>query len=91
MVQSLMDKEAKEAIGNTLIEVHAHTHTSLFLMPVLDCPPPPPRTNSFGATNAQEYTGNEERGCEVCLVLMCGSAEDTCKQVRVEGEGELFN
>jgi hypothetical protein len=40
--------------------------TSLFLIPVLDAPPPPPRTSRRGVKNAQEYTGNDGRECSVC-------------------------
>lgn len=39
---------------------------SLFLIPVFEAPPPPPKTSWLGDINADEYTGNAARECGVC-------------------------
>ncbi len=38
----------------------------LFLIPVFEAPPPPPKNELVGDTNADEYTGNAGRECGVC-------------------------
>ena len=53
LVQSLIDVlHGLEARNN-----HGAGLTNLFLMPLFDWPPPPPRTSSFDETKADEYIG----------------------------------
>lgn len=52
--------------------------TSLFLIPLLEAPPPPPKTSSVDDRKAHEYTGNDGRGCCVCLGRMADGPEKVC-------------
>ena len=62
LVQSLIDGPHESMVRDR----HNVILTSLFLIPLFDCPPPPPRTSSFDETNADEYIGKACNEWEVC-------------------------
>lgn len=68
-VQSLKSRFALVTCGrDNFLEIH----TSLFFIPLRDCPPPPPMTSSVGETKAHEYMGKEARVCTSCFALISG-------------------